>query len=576
MTLEDVLRRFPSARRNGANWMALCPAHADKNPSLAISEKNGKILLNCFAGCKKDAICAAAGMEMRDLFLDGKTGKNGNPGRIVETYPYHDEEGNVLFEVVRLEPKDFRQRRPGGDGGWIWSIEGTRRVLYCLRGVMAADQVIITEGERDAQTAALFALPLTYGTTNPGGAGKWKNEYNQYLRAKHVVIIADADEPGRKHARQVAASVHPVAASVKMLEMPGAKDLTEWKERGGRKEQLEALIKNAPLYSPRRVLTFHTPDELAALGSIEPRYVVYPFGIRGMTTEITGKPKSSGKTTMLLDSIRCILDGKIFLGHATERVPVVLLSEQNPASLLPALERAHLIGAKDLHIVTKLDLMGIPWPEVVEQTAEKCKQLGAGLWCTDTFSAVAGLGGEKENKSGEMYTAYSPLQEITALLDIATVITHHDRKIGGEVGDSGRGSSALTGAVDAVFQLRRPSGNQPPTMRQLDILARYSLPDRIVMNLTEDGYIPCGDRADVKLSEAEDLILQRTPSVKENAALLTAILKDNKTVSDATAKRAVEKLLRSGNLKQVTRYYAGRERKAYWRDETAQQDLDLE
>src|SRR5436305_576588 len=46
-------------------------------------------------------------------------------GRIVATYSYKDTTNTLLYEVVRYEPKDFRQRRPDGKGGWIWKIDGT-------------------------------------------------------------------------------------------------------------------------------------------------------------------------------------------------------------------------------------------------------------------------------------------------------------------------------------------------------------------------------------------------------------------------------------------------------------------
>ena len=50
---------------------------------------------------------------------------NGKPC-IVAPYDYRGETGNVLFQVVRFDPKDFRQRRPGGKGGWTWSVNGVR------------------------------------------------------------------------------------------------------------------------------------------------------------------------------------------------------------------------------------------------------------------------------------------------------------------------------------------------------------------------------------------------------------------------------------------------------------------
>lgn len=77
---------------------------------------------------------------------------NASP-RIVATYEYHDEAGQLLFQVVRFDPKTFRQRRPDTSArdGWTWKLEGTRRVLYRLPEVLAAiaadETVFVAEGE---------------------------------------------------------------------------------------------------------------------------------------------------------------------------------------------------------------------------------------------------------------------------------------------------------------------------------------------------------------------------------------------------------------------------------------------
>jgi hypothetical protein len=68
MILEAILARLQAVRHSGEGWIARCPAHEDRNPSLSIRESNGKILLHCFAGCMVDAVCAALGIAVRDLF----------------------------------------------------------------------------------------------------------------------------------------------------------------------------------------------------------------------------------------------------------------------------------------------------------------------------------------------------------------------------------------------------------------------------------------------------------------------------------------------------------------------------
>jgi 5S rRNA maturation endonuclease (ribonuclease M5)/KaiC/GvpD/RAD55 family RecA-like ATPase len=178
-------------------------------------------------------------------------------GSLVEiecAYDYRDERGQLLFQALRLDPKDFRQRRPDGIGGWIWNLQDVRRVPYRLPELIAANPlapVYIVEGEKDVETLRSHGL---VATCNPMGAKKWA-AIDEVARAallgRHVVIIADADIDGRVHARQVAEHVGEYAASVRSFEMPGAKDASDWFAAGGTVEQLEyirAAIKPEPTH----------------------------------------------------------------------------------------------------------------------------------------------------------------------------------------------------------------------------------------------------------------------------------------------------------------------------------------
>jgi Protein of unknown function (DUF3631) len=177
---------------------------------------------------------------------------------IVATYDYADESGAPLFQVVRFAPKDFRQRRPNGKGGWTWSLGKTRRVLYRLpevRDAVARGRlVVIVEGEKDADN--LRKLGFT-ATCNAGGANKWRAEYNESLRDADVVIIGDNDDPGRAHVAHVASSLHGVARRVRVLDLgkswpacPPKGDISDWIEAGATAEGLATLIEASPEWVP--------------------------------------------------------------------------------------------------------------------------------------------------------------------------------------------------------------------------------------------------------------------------------------------------------------------------------------
>jgi P4 family phage/plasmid primase-like protien len=244
--------------KRGQGFVAHCPAHDDRNPSLSISEgKGGRVLVKCFAGCTFSAIAAALGLQARDFFTPkDRRSRATRRRRIVATYDYLDEGGSRLFQVVRYLPKDFRARRPGPNHTWIWNLRGIRRVLFRLpevrRAVRNSAVIFICEGERDV--LALVGLGCV-ATSNPGGAGKWQDTYSDELRGATVVIIADKDDPGRKHAQQVAASLHGKAASVKVVELPDrdghpVKDASDWIAAGGDKLALEKIVADTPLWNP--------------------------------------------------------------------------------------------------------------------------------------------------------------------------------------------------------------------------------------------------------------------------------------------------------------------------------------
>jgi putative DNA primase/helicase len=174
----------------------------------------------------------------------------GGGFNVVAQYPYRDESGALIFQTVRLDPKDFRQRKPKEGGGWDWKTKDCRKVLYRLPELIAApatEFVFVCEGEKDCDNAAAKGL---VATCNVGGAGKWRNEYNEHLRGRHVVVLADKDKAGRDHAEKVATALQLVALDVKVIELPGdgVKDISDWLAAGGTKEQLLEIVAAAPVH----------------------------------------------------------------------------------------------------------------------------------------------------------------------------------------------------------------------------------------------------------------------------------------------------------------------------------------
>jgi len=245
--VKSVLDRLEGVRQTGpTQWEARCPAHDDAKASLCVGRgDDGRALVYCQTGCTLNAVLAKMGLRPADLFAP-RAGVGAAPppantctqSRIVATYPYHAADGAVLYEVVRYDPKDFRQRRPDGKGGWVWKLDGAPRVLYRLPQLLATDKgdwVFVVEGEKDADN--LVALGLA-ATCNPGGAGKWKHMADDSaLHDRRVAIIADKDPAGLAHAQDVAVRLSGKAAVVKIIDLPDMlakedgkprKDASDW------------------------------------------------------------------------------------------------------------------------------------------------------------------------------------------------------------------------------------------------------------------------------------------------------------------------------------------------------------
>lgn len=229
-------------------WRALCPAHEDHTPSMYLEiGGDGKLIFGCRAGCKREAILAALKFEWQDAFPPKE---QAMAGKIVATFEYRDEQGNVLFVVDRVEPgregrkKDFPCKRMVA-GKWEYKLGDVRRVVYRLPELLGSGNrmVLIVEGERKADLLASWGF---IATCSPGGAGKWRKEYGEWFRGRTVLVLPDNDEAGRNHAAQVLEALKDVAKKVTTLELPGLGekgDVIDWAGGKDRREEFKELVK---------------------------------------------------------------------------------------------------------------------------------------------------------------------------------------------------------------------------------------------------------------------------------------------------------------------------------------------
>ena len=414
----------------------------------------------------------------------------GAPGysapRIVSTYDYSDESGDLLFQVVRYEPKAFKQRRPDGRGDWVWNLNGVGRVPYRLPDLIEAigneRPVLIVEGEKDVE--ALRAIGIT-ATCNAGGASKWRDEYAAHFAGADVVVIPDNDEPGRKHAECVVTSLHKTAAHVRLLELPDlppSGDVSDWLAAGGTPEALWKLIEATPTWE-RPPLPQTEPwcegiinaRDLCTM-KFDPLKFIVPDLIPEGLTILAGRPKI-GKSWLLLLLSTAVATGTVALGQvegsALPPGDVLYLALEDGKRRLQR-RMTKLLGALPekwplrLHIKTewrRFDRGGL------DDIRAWCKSVGdPRLIAVDTLAKVRAPGNAKASPYQNDHDALAGLQKLAGELGIGVIVSHHDRKMDADdVFDTVSGTLGLTGAVDTILVLTRRAQSTPLHIRGRDI-----------------------------------------------------------------------------------------------------------
>jgi len=263
LDIPAVFKEIKDQKSSGNGcYLGICPFHDDHNQSFGVDTKTGA--WECFAGCGKGDVFAFlvqyTGKQFKEVLLD-LGDQLGLPRPVAEkcstsartNYDYLDETGTLLYRVVRGPGKKFWQQRPDGNGGWVKNLQDVRRVLYRLPELIARpdDVVYLVEGEKCAERLSCEGL---LATTAPGGASaKWLPEYSDSLRGRAVVALPDNDKPGRAHMEKAARALGGIAASFRVVVLPGLPDkgdICDWLNAGHTIAELQELVERAAPEGP--------------------------------------------------------------------------------------------------------------------------------------------------------------------------------------------------------------------------------------------------------------------------------------------------------------------------------------
>lgn len=298
----SVVERFDGVKpKSGGGWIARCPAHGDRKQSLSIDERDGKLLIKCFAGCAIEEILAAKAIEKAELFLEQRAAAGRSSGITVDSLAASK---GLPVEILRrygartvkdLPSAERLQYGIGGsDGVWIpyFNPDGSIAARTRLRTAHVAkdgsrwlggfgailpyglhdladarDQgiVCICEGESDYWTLRACEIPAL----GLPGAQMVRVLQREHLEGiKTVYVCQDSDPAGVSFV----ASIRQHTATwgligVFAVPIPGVKDVNDLyrKDPKGCGDRLTELMQRAATVAAPAAREFSTAGEIYRL-----------------------------------------------------------------------------------------------------------------------------------------------------------------------------------------------------------------------------------------------------------------------------------------------------------------------
>jgi len=398
--------------------------------------------------------------------------------RVVATYDYTDASGALVYQVLRKEDgsvdpktgkprKNFGQRRPDGRGGWIYDLQGVTPTLFRLpelQEAIATDTLVfIVEGEKKVEALAEIGVPAT---CNSGGAKKWRDEFAEHFAGADVIIMPDNDDPGREHAKVVAAALAGTAKRVRVLDLPGLDekgDVVDWLAKGGTIERLYDLVASdardptkEPYVSPFHVVPFWEIDKPGP---------EHEWLIKGLITMaevgLLAGESGTGKSFVAIDAGMAIARGTSWMGRRVEQGAVLYVAGEGGLGVkkrLRAYRQEHGISADE-----RVPFILIPEPIDLYKGEEHADQLivEAQHWAAqlpddpirliviDTFSASTP--GADENSAKDMSPVLQRGARLARATGAAVIFVQHMNASGEKV----RGWTGIKANVDSVLICRK-------------------------------------------------------------------------------------------------------------------------
>lgn len=453
--------------------MASCPVTAhglgrgDRDPSLHVTNTDGRTLLSCHAGCHVQDVLLALGLDFTDLFDEPL---HREQKVLVASYIYRNLDGSprhIVDRFVTATGKTFTQRMPGAERPG-YSSRKFMTTLYRAPEVKAQAEaggvVYVVEGEKDVHSAESIGM---VATTGPNGAKNWQDYYwRLFVGASEVIVVADNDEPGKMHAANVIADLrsHDIKCHAVRVK-PGHEkaDLTDHVKAGFKAEDLVTI-------DPNRLRPEGCPmDDLLRKDFPPVRFAVDDLIAAGLTL-LGGAPKI-GKSYIAQDIALGVALGSNCLSHLTcQQGSVLYLALDNDTERRVKERTQYILAGQDIrHIPMEVHT---EWPTgaaalaaVQEWTNETDNPL---MVIVDTLVRVEPEfeGNGRENAYAASTNVLSRWAKFAITNNIAVVAVHHDKK--GETDDwmdKFTGSRGITATAQTLLFVQAKRGEKVGMLR---------------------------------------------------------------------------------------------------------------
>jgi len=528
---EDFVSKLEHVKPCAGGVTARCPSHNDRQNSLSVSRGDDRILINCFAGCAPERVCAGAGLELRDLYYEPRNTGGGNGDRprgqvgltlaqfaaakglaveFLAAQGVHEDKSALIFRYLLMSGQKAQRQRIrlslNGEKRFIWNRSEGKPTAYGLWKIeewrkAGVHDLILCEGESDSLTFWFYGL-AALGV--PGA------DLCSVLRAPHVagfrrvLICKENDQGGETFEKGMTARVGEIDfdGQIAIVEMGKAnvKDANELHLRtcgdpGGFEAEWSELVAAArPADAPRMGLEIVVASDVKT----KPVEWIWPGRIpRGKLSILAGDP-GLGKSFVTLDLAARLSAGAAWPDHCPntiEPASTIIFSAEDAAddTIVPRLmklganlDRVYITRltrklVKDTVVERGFDLT----TDLLDLEAKLKRYPDVRLVIIDPLAAY--LGGTDSHKNAEMRgLVLEPLSRLAATYNVAVVCVSHLNKSGGDALYRISGSIGITGAARSVWVFAADPQNESRTLmllRKINVGKRLS---GLAFSLVED------------------------------------------------------------------------------------------